>query len=50
VNGEPIAAARRLAPGDVVTVGSTELEVRVGEDDQPSTPTTPTEIRPRPVA
>jgi pSer/pThr/pTyr-binding forkhead associated (FHA) protein len=48
VNGEPIVAARRLAPGDVVTVGSTELEVRVTDDDHLSTPTTPTEIRPRP--
>jgi pSer/pThr/pTyr-binding forkhead associated (FHA) protein len=50
VNGEPIVAARRLAPGDVVTVGSTDLEVRVAEDDHLSTPTTPTEIRPRPRA
>ena len=49
VNGEPIVAARRVAPGDVVTVGATELEVRITDDDQPlSTPTTPTEIRPRP--
>jgi pSer/pThr/pTyr-binding forkhead associated (FHA) protein len=45
VNGQPIAAARRLAPGDVVTVGSTELEVRVEPDDHLVTPTTPTEIR-----
>jgi pSer/pThr/pTyr-binding forkhead associated (FHA) protein len=50
VNGEPIAAARRLAPGDVVTVGSTELEVRVTDDEHLSTPTTPTEIRPGPGA
>jgi pSer/pThr/pTyr-binding forkhead associated (FHA) protein len=49
VNGEPIASARRLAPGDVVTVGSTELEVLLTDDpDQLSTPTTPTEIRPSP--
>ena len=48
VNGEPIAVACRLARGDVLTVGSTELEVRVVDDDHLSTPTTPTEIRPAP--
>jgi FHA domain-containing protein len=47
VNGEPIDAPRRLAPGDVVTVGSTELEVRAETFEHPATPTTPTVIQPR---
>jgi pSer/pThr/pTyr-binding forkhead associated (FHA) protein len=47
VNGEEISGARRLAAGDVVTVGSTELEVRVEPDgDLMANPTTPTEIWP----
>jgi pSer/pThr/pTyr-binding forkhead associated (FHA) protein len=47
VNGELIDIPCRLAPGDVVTVGSTELEVQVGEEPQLSTPTTPTVIQRR---
>src|SRR5204863_5597221 len=46
VNGEPIDSPCRLAPGDVVTVGATELEIRVADDDHRGAPTTPTEIRP----
>jgi pSer/pThr/pTyr-binding forkhead associated (FHA) protein len=45
VNAAPIDAPRRLAPGDVVTVGSTELELRVGGEPRLSTPTTPTVIQ-----
>ena len=45
VNGEPIDSPCRLAPGDFVTVGSTELEVQVGEEPRVSTPTTPTVIQ-----
>jgi pSer/pThr/pTyr-binding forkhead associated (FHA) protein len=48
VNGEEIEAPCRLAPGDVVTVGSTALEVQVGEEPHVSTPTTPTVISPAP--
>jgi pSer/pThr/pTyr-binding forkhead associated (FHA) protein len=48
VNGEPIDSPCRLAPGDIVTVGSTELEVQVGDEPRLSTPTTPTVIRPMP--
>ena len=47
VNSELIDMPCRLAPGDVVTVGSTELEVQVGEEPQLSTPTTPTVIQRR---
>ena len=47
VNGELIDAPCRLAPGDLVTVGSTELEVEVGEEPRISTPTTPTVIQRR---
>jgi pSer/pThr/pTyr-binding forkhead associated (FHA) protein len=50
VNGDPIHSPCRLAPGDVVTVGSTELEVQVGDEPQISTPTTPTVISPSPLA
>jgi pSer/pThr/pTyr-binding forkhead associated (FHA) protein len=46
VNGEPIATPQRLSPGDVVTVGSTELEVRAGDEPRLSTPTEPTVIQP----
>jgi len=46
VNGDAIDAPCRLAPGDAVTVGSTELEVEVGEEPRVSTPTTPTVIQP----
>jgi pSer/pThr/pTyr-binding forkhead associated (FHA) protein len=45
VNGERITAARRLAPGDVVRIGGTELEVRVETLADPMTPTTPTVIQ-----
>jgi pSer/pThr/pTyr-binding forkhead associated (FHA) protein len=47
VNGDPIDAPCRLARGDVVTVGSTELQVEVGEEPRISTPATPTVIRQR---
>jgi ABC transport system ATP-binding/permease protein len=47
VNGEPIESPSRLAPGDLVTVGSTELEVQSGDEPQLSTPTTPTVIQHR---
>jgi pSer/pThr/pTyr-binding forkhead associated (FHA) protein len=50
VNGELITAPCRLAPGDVVSLGSTELEVRVETSDHLSTPTTPTVIQPGPGA
>jgi pSer/pThr/pTyr-binding forkhead associated (FHA) protein len=43
VNGNQISSPCRVAPGDVVTLGGTELEVLVG-DDGPMTPTTPTVI------
>jgi pSer/pThr/pTyr-binding forkhead associated (FHA) protein len=46
VNGDEIHSPCRLAPGDVVTIGSTELEVKVGEEPNLSTPTTPTVISP----
>ncbi len=46
VNGQLITAPWRLAPGDVVSLGSTELEVRVETADHLSTPTTPTVIQP----
>ncbi len=48
VNGERIASACRLAPGDVVKVGGTELEVRVETLADPMTPTTPTVIHQSP--
>jgi ABC transport system ATP-binding/permease protein len=48
VNGDPIDSPCRLAPGDLVTVGSTELELQVGEEPRISTPTTPTVISPAP--
>ena len=50
VNGEPIASACRLAPGDVVTIGGTDLEVRIDTAENPLTPTTPTVIHPAPEA
>jgi pSer/pThr/pTyr-binding forkhead associated (FHA) protein len=45
VNGEEISSARRLAPGDVVTIGGTDLEVRRETAENPLTPTTPTVIQ-----
>jgi pSer/pThr/pTyr-binding forkhead associated (FHA) protein len=47
VNGDEIHAPCRLAPGDIVTVGATELVVRAADDDHRGAPTTPTEIPPR---
>jgi pSer/pThr/pTyr-binding forkhead associated (FHA) protein len=45
VNGEPIEIPTRLAAGDRIGIGSTELEVVVETGESPaSTPTTPTEI------
>jgi pSer/pThr/pTyr-binding forkhead associated (FHA) protein len=47
VNGAPIESATRLEHGDVITVGSTEIEVRVETGEEAvSTPATPTEVRP----
>ena len=45
VNGEAIEVPTRLGAGDLIRIGSTELEVvmETGES-QASTPTTPTEI------
>lgn len=48
VNGEQITSARRLAPGDVVRIGGTELEVRVETLADPMTPTTPTVVQKAP--
>jgi pSer/pThr/pTyr-binding forkhead associated (FHA) protein len=48
VNGEPITSACRLAPGDIVTIGGTDLEVRVETAANPLTPTTPTVIQQAP--
>jgi pSer/pThr/pTyr-binding forkhead associated (FHA) protein len=45
VNGEQIETATRLAAGDRVGIGSTELEVVIETGESPgATPTTPTEI------
>jgi pSer/pThr/pTyr-binding forkhead associated (FHA) protein len=48
VNGERISSPRRLAPGDVVKIGGTELEVRVATLADPLTPSTPTVIQQSP--
>ena len=45
VNGGPIEIPTRLGAGDLIGIGSTELEVVMETGESPaSTPTTPTEI------
>jgi pSer/pThr/pTyr-binding forkhead associated (FHA) protein len=47
VNGVPIESATRLEHGDVMTVGTTDIEVRVETGEEAlSAPATPTEVRP----
>jgi pSer/pThr/pTyr-binding forkhead associated (FHA) protein len=48
VNGIRIESPTRLEHGDVITLGTTEIEIRVetGEEAISSAPATPTEIRP----
>lgn len=48
VNGEEITSARRLAPGDIVTVGGTDLEVKLETVADPLTPSTPTVVQKAP--
>jgi pSer/pThr/pTyr-binding forkhead associated (FHA) protein len=48
VNGREVSQAR-LEHGDLIQMGGTELEVRIDDSDgEPSTPTDPTLIEPRP--
>jgi pSer/pThr/pTyr-binding forkhead associated (FHA) protein len=45
VNGDAIEIATRLGAGDLIRIGSTEMEVVMETGESPaSTPTTPTEI------